>query len=273
MEAAASQDFQNLMAFYSKSDLEEIHQALMRVPIGLSSLTGSLTQPAGNLTLPASMSLWGAVPRRCAIVASSRNVLNGRAGKDIDAVSGPVMRMNSAKTEGYEAFAGGRTEVMLINGPTSENWMARNEDRAGLKMVIINAHKDNRVMKELLRQPLKLPYYLLEGRAATISAVNGVLELIAEKGPASLRRLIKPKEATTGMIGGLLLLNMCREVLHYGFLEAESCQQHYWETTRKCSVDHVHKITREHMLWKIISSTQGTSVTGEGLVQGWPKSV
>jgi len=274
--ATEMEDFQNLNAFYSELDIARIRKQLKRIKVRFRQLGGNKSNlTTGNMSLPTgSMSAVRGAPQRCAIVASSQNVLNSRAREDIDAVDGPVMRMNLAVTTGYEKFVGSRTEVLLVND-VALCWLLRYHllPEPGVKQVMINGgRKVKRVCLNYLAKVFpQEDSFVVENVGQTIRGIDKVLDLVAENGPASLRRLTKPTHATSGLVGGLLLMNMCKEVLHYGFLQGGACQEHYWEDTHNCSTDQNHLITREHMLWKLISTTRRTNFTGEGIVRGWPR--
>mmetsp|Transcript_96707 Transcript_96707/g.282697 ORF Transcript_96707/g.282697 Transcript_96707/m.282697 type:complete len:339 (-) Transcript_96707:82-1098(-) len=283
--ATAMADFKNLKAFYSELDLAQIMDELKRVPVDFLELGGeNVTITPGNLALPTGRrSTASGPPQRCAIVSSSQNVLRGAAGWDIDAVDGPVLRMNYAVTEGYEDFVGSRFEVMLVNDRAfcwwiNHNWSKRRQaPDPRVKMVLLSGHPTTHRCARYMSmgRPQEVPSFMLGTTSEeTFRGLDRVMDLVVERGPASLRRLtkpgIKPPHATSGLVGGLLLMNMCKEVLSYGFLEGVECQEHYWADTHSCTKDMHHRITREHMLWKVISSTQGTNFTGEGIAPGWP---
>jgi len=266
--AAILHDFENLMSFYSKDDLAEIREELKNVTVGFWNTTH-------NLTLPTNKNLPRKAPHRCALVSSGPTVLNATAGHDIDAVDGPVMRMNFAQTKGYEDFVGNRTEALVVNDQIPCLWTSRKTGPpAHVKMVFINSFGravKYECMKYLQEEFPKVPFFLLDYFPMHEGLVRAALTAV-EKGPASLKRLRGGIMSTTGMIAGLTLMNLCQEVLHYGFLESVGCQQHYWTRGRgSCSVDPWHNITREHVLWKVISSTRGMKFRGEGLTPGWPR--
>jgi len=260
-------DFRNLAAHFSKGDAAEILEQLKRVPVGFQ-------RRWGNLTLPTGKDLPQEVPQRCAIVSSSRTVLNEKAGKDIDAVDGPVLRMNYVWTKGWEASAGSRTDALLINDQMPCKWV---EDEGGpppqVKMVIVNnfGHLERvECMQKLVEQFPKVPFFVLDYPKMD-EGLQKVVNLVAKKGPASLRRLTSTVMSTTGMLGGLFMMNLCKEVFHYGFLESTPCRQHYWDEEGDCITDPMHDLTKEHVLWKLISSTKGLKLPGEGIVYGWPR--
>mmetsp|Transcript_6917 Transcript_6917/g.7519 ORF Transcript_6917/g.7519 Transcript_6917/m.7519 type:complete len:217 (-) Transcript_6917:52-702(-) len=101
-------DYQDLMSFYSSTDIEEVTDSLKRVKV-------VLLRSIYNLTLPTHEALSQWTPRTCAIVASGWSVLNAEAGRHIDEVPGPIVRMNQAVTTGYERFVGRRTDAMFVN--------------------------------------------------------------------------------------------------------------------------------------------------------------
>mmetsp|Transcript_10229 Transcript_10229/g.11411 ORF Transcript_10229/g.11411 Transcript_10229/m.11411 type:complete len:263 (-) Transcript_10229:98-886(-) len=239
----------------------------------------------GNVTLPTGKDLPREVPHRCAIVASGDSVLHAKARQDIDAVDGPVLRMNLAKTKGYEAFVGNRTDALLINDLVACKWQRKSSGPPlSVKMVVINnvgKEKGWTCVKYLQTTFPDVSFFVLD-YPKIYPALAKLENRVDKTGPFSLRRLTSTLASTSGMLGGLLLMNLCKEVLHYGFLESSSCREHYWEIrtsnkgksrkrTSHCSMDPIHNLTREHMLWKIISSTQGVNFTGEGIVYGWPR--
>mmetsp|Transcript_10032 Transcript_10032/g.28312 ORF Transcript_10032/g.28312 Transcript_10032/m.28312 type:complete len:306 (+) Transcript_10032:79-996(+) len=264
----AMHDFHNLRAFFSQGDVEEILEELKNVTVSFWSTWG-------NLTLPTGKDLPRAVPRRCAIVASGDSVLNAEAGQDIDAVDGPVLRMNFARTKRYEAFVGNRTDALLINDQVPCKWKRTSSGPPpAVKMVVINNFGLRRGVAcvQYIQEAFPdVPFFVLDFPKMN----SGLMKLenrVVETGPFSLRRLASTMKSTSGIIGGLFLMNLCKEVLHYGFLESPSCRKHYWEKRRSnCSVDKAHNLTKEHVLWKVISSTQGVNFTGEGIVYGWPR--
>mmetsp|Transcript_71029 Transcript_71029/g.208177 ORF Transcript_71029/g.208177 Transcript_71029/m.208177 type:complete len:317 (-) Transcript_71029:17-967(-) len=264
--AEIQRDFQNVASFFAPPTVEKILEELKRVPI-------SFQESMGDSALPTGKDLPQAVPRRCAIVASGRSVLNATAGRDIDAVDGPVLRLNFARPEGYEAFVGSRTDALLINDHVACAWVRDNRGPpAQVKMVIINSFgKRIEWCLELLRTRFpEVPFFVLEYSAMN-SGLQRLMNLVAESGPMSFRRLTSTAASTTGLIAGLFLMNMCTEVLHYGFLESNECPEHYWERRHHKWKPFAHAITKEHILWKVISSTKGVNFSGEGIVSGWPR--
>mmetsp|Transcript_114011 Transcript_114011/g.333195 ORF Transcript_114011/g.333195 Transcript_114011/m.333195 type:complete len:308 (-) Transcript_114011:38-961(-) len=268
LAAAAMSDFDNLEAFFSQSNVSEILEEMKNISVGF-------LKTWGNVTLPTERDLPRAVPQRCAIVASGRSVLNATAGEDIDAVDGPVLRLNFPSTQRYEAFVGNRTDALLINDQGPCHWKNRGPGPfAEVKMLVINnfGHKRGaECMPYLQERYPAVPAYVLDFDRMN-KGLQRLTSKVFEMAPLSLSRaLTSTAWSTTGMIGGLFLMNMCREVLHYGFLESASCQQHYWDRSKKCTQDRMHNLTKEHVLWKVISSTAGVNFTGEGLVRGWPR--
>jgi len=269
-------DFEHLEAFISKPSVDHILEELRKVPFGFLGTWG-------NLTLPTEKDLPKSVPRRCAIVASGRSVLQEKAGQDIDAVDGLVMRMNGARTKNYEAFVGRRTDVLMINDQGPCKWMKEaTGPPAEVKMVVVNSFGEKfrievQCMEYLQRRFPAVPVFLLNFEM-TNNNLQRLMDRVLEKGPLSLRRLNSTTWSSSGLLGGLFLMNLCREVLHYGFIGSSKCRQHYWEGPfwdkhgRFCTKDFLHHdLTKEHVLWKVISNTTGVRHRGEGIVRGWPR--
>jgi len=261
-------DFQNLAAFFSQGDVADILEELKSVPVGF-------WKTWGNLTLPTGKDLPQAVPQRCAIVASGRTVLNEKAGQDINAVDGPVLRMNFAQTRRYEAFVGNRTDALVVNDQVLCGWMRHSYGPPPhVKMVVVNnfGHLKGLYCMQYLQERFpKVSSFVLDIPKMS-AGLRKLEDLVADKGPVSLRRLTSTVTSTTGMIGGLFLMNLCKEVFHYGFLESTACRQHYWDTKKiNCTTDEAHNLTKEHVIWKLISSTKGVNLPGEGIVYGWPR--
>lgn len=273
----AMHDFHNMSAFFSEGDAEAILEELKNVTVGFMTTWGKATLPTGNLLRE--------VPHRCAIVASGDSVLHAKARQDIDAVDGPVLRMNLATTKGYEAFVGSRTDALLINDLVACRWQRQSSGPPlSVKMVVINnvGHEKGWACVQYLQKAFQNVSFFVLDYPKIYPGLEKLEKHVVEAGPFSLRRLTSTLASTSGMLGGLLMMNLCKEVLHYGFLESSSCREHYWEIRRSgkgrsrkqtshCSMDPGHNLTREHMLWKVISSTQGVNFTGEGIVYGWPR--
>jgi len=260
-------DFQNLMTFFSRPDVARILAELKRVPV-------EFLAERSNFSLPTWKDLPKHAPERCALVANGRSVLNSTAGGDVDAVDGTVLRLNNAVTRGFEAFVGKRTDALLVNDDVPCHWKHnRVQLPPQVKMVIMNDFGNNRSMCiSYLRDYFpRVRVLALEFREMN-RALQKLLDLVAEEGPLSLRRLGSTKASTSGLIGGLVLMNMCKEVLHYGFLESNDCTEHYFQRIRHrpCQKNGFHDMTREHVLWKVISRTEGVKFKGEGIVSGWP---
>jgi len=260
-------DYQDLMSFYSSTDIEEVTDSLKRVKV-------VLLRSIYNLTLPTHEALSQWTPRTCAIVASGWSVLNAEAGRHIDEVPGPIVRMNQAVTTGYERFVGRRTDAMFVNEQFPCFWKNYSlGPPAQAKWVFINP-VDKLIpyecMKYLQDRFPRVHFFLLDYPLMS-PGLHKAIQLAVDKGPISLARLRWVPYITTGLIGAVTLMNLCPNILHYGFLESSACQEHYWGRNKNCSVTTYHNVTSEHVLLKIVSNTSGVRFKGEGLLPGWPR--
>eukprot|EP00409_Alexandrium_fundyense_P004801 CAMPEP_0185905428 /NCGR_PEP_ID=MMETSP0196C-20130402/4632_1 /TAXON_ID=2932 /ORGANISM="Alexandrium fundyense, Strain CCMP1719" /LENGTH=178 /DNA_ID=CAMNT_0028624947 /DNA_START=51 /DNA_END=584 /DNA_ORIENTATION=+ len=169
--------------------------------------------------------MWPA-PKRCAMVSSSRTVLQEEAGRDIDACDGPVMRLNLAPSKGFESHVGSRTDIVLVNDQIPCYWMDRNEGPAeGIRAVIINdfGNMNNLVRYECVR-------YLVQGFpsvkffAVDFEAMNSGLKHVMEQIETLPESDTTPLWATSGLVAGMSLLGFCEELFHYGFIHSENCR-------------------------------------------------
>merc|ERR1719464_8045 len=79
------------------------------------------------------------MPQTCSMVSNSPTLLLSKAGHVIDSVDGPVARFNDAVVDGYEAYVGNRTDIMIVNDVILHQWAAsQSGPRPGIKHVIIN---------------------------------------------------------------------------------------------------------------------------------------
>ncbi|XP_022091565.1 alpha-N-acetylgalactosaminide alpha-2,6-sialyltransferase 3-like [Acanthaster planci] len=175
----------------------------------------------------------------CALVTSSGQLLNQRAGRHIDSHS-CVLRMNVAPTKGFELDVGFKTTVRVI---------------CFMSTAPLNAYAS-----ELLVGPQKADMYLFWGlnspkRRESLARV----QLLAKKYDASFYSLDDMGEAeavmlfenetgkdrvktnswlSTGWFTMMLAIDMCNEIHVYGMVPDDHCRKyghkqvryHYWQT-------------------------------------------
>mmetsp|Transcript_37017 Transcript_37017/g.115243 ORF Transcript_37017/g.115243 Transcript_37017/m.115243 type:complete len:320 (+) Transcript_37017:61-1020(+) len=266
-------DFQRLSSYFSEDDLWEILERLKQVPVRFkTSLMG--------VPMSSSKDLNRTAPRQCALVSNSRNLLEQNAGADIDAVDGPVLRINGAVTEGFEQHVGSRKELLMINDQMPCMWEALKQGPPrGVQFVIVNDfdNKDRRLRAGCVRYMVErfpqVKFFALDWSEMN-QKLTQLLDDVVQKSPPSLWGAASDELSTSGLVGGLFLLNLCEEVRHFGFLHSEVCKEHYFDPDAymaDCTNAKKHSLSQEHILWKLVSSTWRSRHSGEGHIAGWPR--
>jgi len=247
----------------SLPDVKATRLAVKMVPVALKRQIAGVPLSTGS-SLP--------FPKQCALVSNSVSLTLADAGKSIDAVDGIVARINDAPTTGFERHVGNRTELMIVNDLMPCKWKTTGSGpRAGIRYVLVNDFAngiDKGCVEWMISTFPHVHFFALE-----FAPMNSAFLKIFDQVNVSL--LERRYWVTTGLVGAAFLLNVCEEVRHYGFLAIEgqpdknNCREHYWDTNGGCSVDIMHRLSVEHLLWPAISSKG--RLPGEGTIPGWPR--
>ena len=170
--------------------------------------------------------------KRCAVVGSSQNLLDGEFGQIIDSHDA-IFRMNSAPTKGYEKFAGSRTTIRLFHY-SSHHKLPKEEDEQ--RVFIFISWTDFLRMNEL-------PPGSEDRKNMLVLNPDIVLEVQKNFGKDSTAW------PTTGLLAVRLARSMCNAVSVFGFgLDDKGLYGKYYTPVRDSPKVLPHDFRRESLI-------------------------
>ncbi|XP_027804725.2 beta-galactoside alpha-2,6-sialyltransferase 2 [Marmota flaviventris] len=196
----------------------------------------------------------------CAVVMSAGAILNSSLGEEIDSHDA-VLRFNSAPTRGYERDVGNKTTVRIINSQILTNPSHNFIDSSLYKDVILVAwdpapysanlnlwykKPDYNLFTPYIqhrqRNPTQ-PFYILHPKF-----IWQLWDIIQE----NTKEKIQPNPPSSGFIGILIMMSMCREVHVYEYIpsvrQTELCHYHELYYDAACTLGAYHPLLYEKLL-------------------------
>ncbi|KAM6178226.1 beta-galactoside alpha-2,6-sialyltransferase 2 [Rhynchocyon petersi] len=198
--------------------------------------------------------------RSCAVVMSAGAILNSSLGEEIDSHDA-VLRFNSAPTRGYEKDVGNKTTMRIINSQIITNPTHHFIDSSLYKDVVLVAwdpapysanlnlwykKPDYNLFTPYIqhrqRNPSQ-PFYILHPKF-----IWQLWDIIQE----NTKEKIQPNPPSSGFIGILIMMSMCREVHVYEYIpsvrQTELCHYHELYYDAACTLGAYHPLLYEKLL-------------------------
>ncbi|CAL8289902.1 unnamed protein product [Lota lota] len=211
-------------------------------------------------TRPLAPSVLGSKFNTCAVVMSAGAMLNSFLGKEIDSHDA-VLRFNAAPTKGYEKDVGNKTTIRLINSQImaiprylfNSSSLYRDVtlvawDPAPYSLNLLKWYKNPDFnlftpYRKRRQQRPDQPFYILHP-----SYIWRLWDVIQ----SNVQESIQPNPPSSGFIGTVLMMALCREVHVYEYVpsarETDLC--HYYEDhyDPACTLGAYHPLLYEKLL-------------------------
>ncbi|XP_035248600.1 beta-galactoside alpha-2,6-sialyltransferase 2 [Anguilla anguilla] len=220
----------------------------------------------------------GARFQTCAVVTSAGAILNSSLGKEIDSHEA-VLRFNAAPTGGYENDVGNKTTIRIINSQILANPKHRFNTSSLYKGVILVAWDPAPYTSDLLkwynspdynlftpyaqhrqRHPSQ-PFYILHPKF-----IWQLWDIIQ----GNTKENIQPNPPSSGFIGILLMMTLCKEVHVYEYIpslrQTDLCHYHEQYYDAACTLGAYHPLLYEKMLIQRMNTGSDQDLKRKGKV-------